>query len=442
MLDENMEFDIDAIMEGTESTLDIIFDEEQAFDAECEATTISDDIDDSTLDSMIGYDDLVTDQDIDDIDSGKTPSGGDPIDDDADAAADDPEIFHLQKDIFQNSLLTENDIKNLDEGMSLEEFTANFLHENEGLGQGSEIDKIDGSVCPECGQSPCVCSAETDHFDLDNDYHTYDMKEIVKLDDDDDDELDFDDHDHDDDDEDDDDHDDDHDDDDEDDDDHDDDDDHFDLHFDDEEDAPSFAPAGPVQPLHGGKECGESGTACAEEDDLFEHEGGNLKMEDKEMIKNAYAEGYEDAIKDLEAELEAAEAEESLQEAMDDLEEDIDMLDEDVELEEEVEVEEETEETEEEIASLEESGLEEEISDLDSIDEALEDIEIFNKFEGSSINDDDYDANEDLFTGWKDNTDEKGLGRYEDQNTLPFDHVTSASFDNMDKDDSIESMLK
>ena len=67
--------------------------------------------------------------------------------------------------------------------------------------------------------------------------------------------------------------------------------------------------------------------------------------------------------------------------------------------------------------------------------------EIFNKFEGSGINDDDYNANDDLFTGWKDNTDEKGLSRYEDQNTLPFDHVTSSSFNGMKKDPSIDDML-
>lgn len=425
-----MELDIDAIMEGTESTLDIIFDEDQALEAEVEATTISDDIDDSTIDSIIGYDELVTDQDIEDIDNGKTPSGGDPIDQDADDGMDDPEIFKLQKDIFQNSLLTDNDIKDLNEGMSLEDFTAKVLRESV---ETPTIGEIEGAKCTECGHEPCICDKTKDAFDLDGEYNTYDMKEIIKSDDDDDDDdFDFDDDDDDDDNE---------DDDDDDEDDDDDDDDKFKL--DDEINAPSFTPAGPIQPLNDGRECG---TNCAAEEAKNNLNGGRFEMEDKEMLGDAFEQGYNEALEDIDAALEAAESKEDEDifiEALEDLDEDPDLFSESEKLEEDSDesydesVEEFEEETEELLAET-----SEDIEDLDSIDEALEDIKIFNKFEGSGINDDDYNANDDLFTGWKDNVDEKGLKSYEDQNTLPFDHVTSSSFDNMDKDDSIEAMLK
>lgn len=427
-----MELDIDAIMEGTESTLDIIFDEEQALEAEVEATTISDDIDDSTIDSIIGYDELITDQDIEDIDNGKSPSGGDPIDQDAEDGMDDPEIFRLQKDIFQNSLLTENDIKDLNEGMSLEDFTAKVLRE---AVETPTIEEVEGAVCPECGQCPCICDKTKDAFDLDGDYNTYDMKEIIKTedDDDDDDEDDFD-FDDDEEDEDDDDHDDDKDDEDE-------DDDKFNL--DDEINAPSFTPAGPIQPLNDGRECG---TNCAAEDTNEFNLGGNLQMEDKELLGDAFDQGYDEAVEDIGTALEAAEEdEEAFMEALEELNEDPDLFSESEELEEESEDEESVDESVEEFEEETEELLDETaegVEDLESIDEALEDIEIYNKFEGSGINDDDYNANDNLFTGWKDNVDEKGLKNYEDQNTLPFDHVTSQSFDNMDKDDSIEAMLK
>ena len=68
--DNALDFDIDAIMEGTESTIDMIFDNADAFDAECEATVISDDIDDMAIEHIIGIDDLVTDDDIEAIDRG------------------------------------------------------------------------------------------------------------------------------------------------------------------------------------------------------------------------------------------------------------------------------------------------------------------------------------------------------------------------------------
>ena len=131
-------------------------------------------------------------------------------------------------------------------------------------------------------------------------------------------------------------------------------------------------------------------------------------------------------------------------ESMDELDEDPDLFAESDELDEdeaddsfdEDALEEFDDEMEEVLESTEDADEE-----LESLDEALEDIGIDNKFEGSGINDDDYNANDDLFTGWKDNTDEKGLSRYEDQNTLPFDHVTSGSFNGMKKDPSIDDML-
>jgi len=420
-MDDIMEFDIDAIMEGTDSTLDIIFDEEQALDAEVEATTISDDIDDSTIDSIIGFDELITDQDIEDIDNGKTPSGGDPIDVDAEDGYEDPEIFSLQKDIFQNSLLTDNDIKDLNEGMSLEEFTAKVLHESV---ETPTLEEMEGCKCTECGQDPCICdkSKTDDDFDLDGEYHTYDMKEIIKSDDDDDDFDDIEDDDDDDDIE-------------------DDDDDDDNYRFDDEVNAPSFVPSGPIQPLNDGRECGGANCATEEKHDFIL--GGNTEMEDKDLLESAFAQGYNAALDDVDAALESTDSEEdedALMESLDDLDEDPDLFDEAEELDDDIFDDSYDEATEELDEVLDEAT--EDIEDIASIDEALEDIEIFNKFEGSGINDDDYNANDDLFTGWKDNVDEKGLSRYEDQNTLPFDHVTSSSFDKMDKDDSIEAMLK
>ena len=402
-MDDVMELDIDAIMEGTESTLDIIFDEEQALEAEVEATTISDDIDDSTIEAIIGYDELITDQDIDDIDNGKVISGGDPIDQDAEDALDDPEIFRLQKDIFQNSLLTDNDIKDLNEGMSLEDFTAKVIQESI---ETPTLEEMEGAVCEKCGHEPCICEShdDDDDFDLDGTYHTYDMKEIIKKDeDDDDDEDDFDL-----------------------DDDFDDDDDEDDDHDDDEINAPSFEPAGPVQPLNDGNECNTL--------------GGISKMEDKELLESVFAQGYNEALDDVDADLESVDTddESAFMEALEELDEEPDLFSESEESEkEEDSFDESTDELDE---VLEEAAND--MDDMESIDEALEDIEIYNKFEGSGINDDDYNANDDLFTGWKDNTDEKGLSSYEDQNTLPFDHVTSGSFDKLDKDPSIEDMLK
>ena len=415
-MDDIMELDIDAIMEGTESTLDIIFDEDSALEAEAEATTISDDIDDSTLDSLIGYDDLVTDQDIEDIDNGKTPSGGDPIDVDAEDGMDDPEIFRLQRDIFQNSLLTDNDIKDLNEGMSLEEFTAKVLQESI---ETPTLDEMGNTVCTHCGNNPCICDSNSDDdFDLDNEYHTYDMKEIIKNDDDDDHDFDDDDFE---------------------------DDDHDNI-LDDEINAPSFTPAGPIQQLNDGRECGTNCAAEETENDL----GGISKMEDKELLEQVFAQGYNTALDDIDVALESVDSkedEEALMESMDELDEDPDLFAESDELDED--------ESDESDDSFDEDALEEfdgemeEVleatedadEELESLDEALEDIGIDNKFEGSGINDDDYNANDDLFTGWKDNTDEKGLSRYEDQNTLPFDHVTSGSFNGMKKDPSIDDML-
>lgn len=422
--DDTFDIDIDAIMEGTESTIDMIFDEESAFDEEVSNTVISDDIDDMAIENIIGLGDLITDDDIDAIDKGKPPAdANDPIDDDAEAGANDPEIFRLQKDVFQNSLLTDNDIKDLREGMSLEEFTGRILKEAEEVPDTPSGDptanitdttapgatESDG-VCKECHHSPCICDhpvkdGDDLKFDLDADFNKFADK--MGGDDDLTNDLDLDDI-------------------------------GLDISTDDDEiNAPANVPAGPVQPLNDGKECGDNSNlpfapSANEEKDIeslskLEDEGDITTMftdEEKEMLEAAYAEGYAARMEELE---------------------DSEALDEDAVEEILAEAYEEgynsaiQEMTEEEDGDVFDEDTEDLVDGLDSVNEGLEDIEIFNKFEGSGINADEKDANAGMFAGW-DNTDEPG-GTSQNDTTLPFENVTVKGFSDIE-DDARECMLK
>ena len=469
--DTALDFDIDAIMEGTESTLEMLLDDDEAFDAECEATVISDDIDDMAIDNIIGLDDLITDDDIDAIDNGKTPVNAndpiDPIEDDADAGENDPEIFRLQKDLFQNTLLSVDDIKDLREGMSIEDFTARVLQEADemptinmsdpGIGvPGTTVqppveDECGDPVCGECHHNPCICAnpvekpleikIDGDHKDKEIEIEvkpeeeekkeeepaekhddegedvSFDLdKEFEKVKDDD---LDWDDD---------------------------------DVDFDDEINAPMNVPAGPVQPLNDGKESAEDDSKLPfapsstvedteVEDSLSKLEEGDVKRmftpEELKELETAYAEGYAKKLDELEAMAEAAEGEEELTEEEANLLEAYeigykaalaDILNEDTE-----------EET-----KAEDEVVSEDVDDIDemlaSIQEGLEDIKIENDFEGSSINADQKDANKGLFAGMEKNVDEPGATTQNDT-TLPFENVTVKSFADIE-DDAKACMIK
>lgn len=421
--DNVFDFDIDAIMEGTESTLDMLLDDEEAFDAECEATVISDDIDDMAIDNIIGLDSLVTDDDIEAIDRGDQPLNAndpiDPIEDDAEAGASDPEIFRLQKDLFQNTLLSEDDIKDLKEGMSIEDFTAKVLQEAEELPVINTNDTNEG-VCGECHHNPCICAnpvaiepkSEPDidiSFDLDKDFEKHkddDFEVDDNLDD-----------------------------------------------FDDEINAPMNAPAGPVQPLHGGEsntegeddsslpfaptsnEENEIETTLSDlEDTNEEGDVKNMFTEDElKEIETAYAEGYAKRLDEYD---------EAVQEGADEeLTEDEAAMLEVFQAGYEAALEDVISESEE---ASEDEVMSEDVDDIDemlaSIQEGLEDIKIENEFEGSGINADQKNANGDMFAGWATNTDEPG-GTNQNDTTLPFENVSVKGFSDLE-DDSKASMIK
>lgn len=422
--DNVFDFDIDAIMEGTESTLDMLLDDEEAFDAECEATVISDDIDDMAIDNIIGLDGLVTDDDIEAIERGDQPVNAndpiDPIEDDAETGASDPEIFRLQKDLFQNTLLSEDDIKDLKEGMSIEDFTAKIMQESEEM-PVINTSEDDENICGECHHSPCICANPINRpneiklsFDLDKDFEKHKDDDDFELNDYDDD-----------------------------------DDDEFEEFDDDEVNAPMNTPVGPVQPLHGGEsdsteydsslpfaptdnEEYEIKNSLSDLDDTNE-EGDVEDMyteEELNAIESAYAEGYarrldeyEKAIQEDAEEMTEEEAamlkvyEAGYQAALEDV---IDETSEDDEI-----MSEDTDDIDEMLAS---------------IQEGLEDIEIENDFEGSSINADQKNANGDMFAGWDRNTDEPG-GTTQNDTTLPFENVTVKGFSDLE-DDSKACMIK
>ena len=429
--------DLATILEEAEPAIDAYLDTAADEEADIEMTTSADDLDDITLDAVIGVDGVISDKDIEDIDAGKIPQdANNTVDEDADEGENDPEIFRLQKDIMQNTLLTPEDVKELNEGMSIEEFTTRVLQEDEipveGMG-GNE------GVCPECNCSPCVCDtthtsepvevkdddepeefsiksalSDDDEFnkpklpeinvDDDLDFHL-DLDSEIDSDDDgvpDDDEI------------------------------------HHDFRVDNTEDeemitgptgdlinAKQNEPPGPVQPLFDNNSNEDAGfedsidaALIGLEMDLdmiddYSDEGDVTEMEERDF-NEAYNQGVDDAIDAILEEMEDAAYNND-----DIFIEDYDEDDSDSSLLEDFEV----------------DGIE----DLDVLAEGLEDIDIDNKFEGSGINDKQWGP-DDFLVGPEGNVDERGLGSNQNDDSLQFDGKTVTGFDDMDEDPSIDDM--
>lgn len=422
--------DLATILEEAEPAIDAYLDTVEDEDADIEMTTGADEVDDITLDAVIGVDGVISDKDIEDIEAGKVPQdANNTVDDDADEAEEDPEIFKLQRDVTQNTLLTPEDIKEIKEGMSIEEFTLQVLQEQE-----DEVPvegEQSGGVCPECNCSPCVCdvpnspgsievkSDETKpvEFSIDKALgdDSEDKPKLPNIDTDDLDfhlDLDLDDDDHDDHDLDDDDHDD-------------------DFKSVDDINAPDNVPAGPVQPLFDNNATNEDsdfedsidaaliGLEMDLEmiDDSDINEEGDVSEMNEREYNEGYAQGVDDAIEAILEELEdSADNDEII------IEDSVEGESEDTSMLEDIEVE----------------GLD----DLDALEESLNDldkVEIFNKFEGSGINDKQWGP-DDFLVGPDGNVDERGLGSNQNDDSLQFDGKTVTGFDNMDEDPSIDDM--
>ena len=441
-----MDFDnsfLDSVLEGAEEAIDMTLDAVQEQDTEIEET-ITTDVDDVEIDSIIGDDGkgssaLISDDDIERIDSGKDPDF-DTVDADAAKGAKDKEINDLEKDIEDGSIITKNEIKQLKEGQELLDFVGSVVSEDFELPSTGEED-IGEHECGVCHCTPCICKERVDMithpseenqqprlisnkvptdgviFSDDHEYddhtgekptfsmnqpstvkeddlfdntnqdltgvesddkiHGNDTHELFSDDDDDDDDLE----------------------------DHDDDNDDDDMDLDDDDEIPTIPvtpkynpeddnePAGPVQPLTDCKENNQYGFR-------FENnnEEGDLNMfEDEELLD----ESFED--EDLEIEgitNESAEDEYdfTLENASDDTAEDI-------------------------------------TGEMDG----LEDIDMFNSFEGSGINTKQY-GEDDFLTGMNKNIDEPS-GSFTSQDSLKFSQVDTRPFGKAD-DPSIADMIK
>ena len=430
-----MDFDnsfLDSVLEGAEEAIDMTLDAVQEQDTEIEET-ITTDVDDVEIDSIIGDDGkgssaLISDDDIEKIDSGKDPDF-DTVDADAAKGAKDKEINDLEKDIEDGSIITKNEIKELKEGQELLDFVGSVVSEDFELPSTGE-ENIGEHECGVCHCTPCICKERVDMithpseenqqprlisnkvptdgviFSDDNEYDghtgekpTFSMNQpsTVKEDDlfdninqdltgvesddkihgNDTHELFSDD---------------------------DDDDDDMDLDDDDDE-IPTISvtpkynpeddnePAGPVQPLTDSKEQNQYGFR-------FENnnEEGDLNMfEDEELLD----ESFED--EDLEIEDITNESSEdgytfTLENASDDKAEDI-------------------------------------TGEMDG----LEDVDMFNSFEGSGINTKQY-GEDDFLTGMNKNIDEPS-GSFTSQDSLKFSQVDTRPFGKAD-DPSIADMIK
>ena len=424
-----MDFDnsfLDSVLEGAEEAIDMTLDAVQEQDTEIEET-ITTDVDDVEIDSIIGDDGkgssaLISDDDIEKIDSGKDPDF-DTVDADAAKGAKDKEINDLEKDIEDGSIITKNEIKELKEGQELLDFVGSVVSEDFELPSTGE-ENIGEHECGVCHCTPCICKERVDMithpseenqqprlisnkvptdgviFSDDNEYDghtgekpTFSMNQpsTVKEDDlfdninqdltgvesddkihgndthelfSDDDDLE--DHDN----------------------------DNDDLEYDDEDDDDNDnEPAGPVQPLTDSKEQNQYGFR-------FENnnEEGDLNMfEDEELLD----ESFED--EDLEIEDITNESSEdgytfTLENASDDKAEDI-------------------------------------TGEMDG----LEDVDMFNSFEGSGINTKQY-GEDDFLTGMNKNIDEPS-GSFTSQDSLKFSQVDTRPFGKAD-DPSIADMIK
>lgn len=437
-----MDFDnsfLDSVLEGAEEAIDMTLDTVQEQDTEIEET-IATDVDDVEIDSIIGDDGkgssaLISDDDIEKIDSGKDPDF-DTVDADAAKGAKDKEINDLEKDIEDGSIITKNEIKELKEGQELLDFIRSVISEDFELPSTGEED-IGEHECGVCHCTPCICKERVDMithpseenqkprlisnkvptdgviFSDDNEYddhtgekptffmnqpstveeddlfdntnrdltgvesddeiHGNDTHELFFDDDDDDDDLD--DHDNDD-----------------------------DLEDDDDE-IPTIPvtpkynpeydnePAGPVQPLTDCKEQNQYGFR-------FENnnEEGDLNMfEDEELLD----ESFED--EDLEIEGITNES------------------------------------AEDEYAFTLENASDDTAEDITGEMDGLEDIDMFNSFEGSGINTKQY-GEDDFLTGMNKNIDEPS-GSFTSQDSLKFSQVDTRPFGKAD-DPSIADMIK
>lgn len=162
-----MDFDIsflDSVLEGAEEAIDVTLDAVQEQEAEIE-DTVATDVDDVEIDSIIGDDGkgssaLISDDDIEKIDSGKDPDF-DMVDSDAAKGAKDKEIDELQKDAEADSIITKNEIKNLKEGYDLLDFVGDAIDEDFELPDSAADIDADCSVC-HC--SPCICKERVNNL--------------------------------------------------------------------------------------------------------------------------------------------------------------------------------------------------------------------------------------------------------------------------------------
>ena len=440
-----MDFDnsfLDSVLEGAEEAIDMTLDAVQEQDTEIEET-ITTDVDDVEIDSIIGDDGkgssaLISDDDIERIDSGKDPDF-DTVDADAAKGAKDKEINDLEKDIEDGSIITKNEIKQLKEGQELLDFVGSVVSEDFELPSTGEED-IGEHECGVCHCTPCICKERVDMithpseenqqprlisnkvptdgviFSDDHEYddhteekptfsmnqpstvkeddlfdntnqdltgvesddkiHGNDTHELFSDDDDDDDDLE----------------------------DHDDDNDD-DMDLDDDDEIPTIPvtpkynpeddnePAGPVQPLTDCKENNQYGFR-------FENnnEEGDLNMfEDEELLD----ESFED--EDLEIEGITNES------------------------------------AEDEYAFTLENASDDTAEDITGEMDGLEDIDMFNSFEGSGINTKQY-GEDDFLTGMNKNIDEPS-GSFTSQDSLKFSQVDTRPFGKAD-DPSIADMIK
>ena len=162
-----MDFDnsfLDSVLEGAEEAIDITLDAVQEQDTEIEET-ITTDVDDVEIDSIIGDDGkgssaLISDDDIEKIDSGKDPDF-DTVDADAAKGAKDKEINDLEKDIEDGSIITKNEIKQLKEGQELLDFVGSVVSEDFELPSTGE-ENIGEHECGVCHCTPCICKERVD----------------------------------------------------------------------------------------------------------------------------------------------------------------------------------------------------------------------------------------------------------------------------------------
>ena len=451
-----MDFDnsfLDSVLEGAEEAIDMTLDAVQEQDTEIEET-ITTDVDDVEIDSIIGDDGkgssaLISDDDIERIDSGKDPDF-DTVDADAAKGAKDKEINDLEKDIEDGSIITKNEIKELKEGQELLDFVGSVVSEDFELPSTGE-ENIGEYECGVCHCTPCICKERVDmitHPSEENqqprlisnkvptdgvifsDDHEYDdhteekptfsinQPSTVKEDDlfdninqdligvesddkihgndthelfSDDDDLE----------------------------DHDDDNDD-DMDLDDDDEIPTIPvtpkynpeddnePAGPVQPLTDCKENNQYGFR-------FENnnEEGDLNMfEDEELLD----ESFED--EDLEIEGIADEsAEEEYTFSLDEQAEDCD----------------------DDTQFALEDASDDKAEDITGEMDGLEDVDMFNSFEGSGINTKQY-GEDDFLTGMNKNIDEPS-GSFTSQDSLKFSQVDTRPFGKAE-DPSIADMIK